>query len=904
MLDSREYRVERRVRVWWPAMATWADLSNLGGNGSTEPGFDFVKGVDWGETIDDPGPTATLTLLTNVESLSLSPFLSRSRLNRKNEAQPNEVAGEFAPLLTLAAEVLVETRMVADSQRTTPTFPVWDEVFRGFIDDIDPGPTTTVIQLRGIHARLQDEQIRYERVYAFAQGAEATKGLRVWEANTSYTVGELVSPTESKITVGKFYKVTSVGLAGKSGATEPAWPTAGSVTSGDVQFTVAGSTSTTAGTAVETVMQQIAADTLGASAPTLQVPTPSGWAIRFFLQSRDKALDAMRVLAAQRGWDLRPKFNTVAGRTLLTFYRPDRQNTASPAWVFGPNNYTRITRLKISIVGIRNRIRIYYSNRDNRDASGVPRRDHVEASDGPSIAKYGERYMEISEAATSHLDTQAEAQRMADAARDDLGEPDAEQEVALPYFGFAELGDLYQFSPNGRQYDDPQLLAVVAYRHSIADGKRSTLLTCRGKPAGAFKLWHRLSSYPGNGENGQQVQMNTPLGIILTIATMVGGACFTVSAAQAKGSTYSGAEVHVGKTANFTPDSATLKGSGDTTRVEVADLKPGGVYYARAVPYGESNGQRIRGTPTDAVAFTAGYVTPDAMQPQIAWGALPPNPDFEAHSDPDAPPDTWAFDGTWKTDATSDTSTSYSGTRSIAFLGSGDTSKRLKSQIFAVRGGEEYILTAFHRQSGLTNFALIAQIEWMGRDFSSVGVSTVNIGAAALQTNRWYQTVFRAAAPGGSGSTITGATAAYGRLSIGRLDPAAGTVWLDSVDLLRLPAPGAWQEVPVGNFRNGYYSYPATSDYEPAAGHFSTDGEMMMRGIIASPNGVTVPAFETVFYLPSGITPPKKKRIFACASSLANGTIMLEVMPSGQVISYVAVPQNTFISLEGIRYRP
>src|SRR5690606_16812904 len=120
----------------------------------------------------------------------------------------------------------------------------------------------------------------------------------------------------------------------------------------------------------------------------------------------------------------------------------------------------------------------------------------VVAEDPVSIARYGRRWMKIIEADDSPIDTEAEAQAMANAAVSDIAWPEAEQQIEALYFPAAEIGDLYRFRANGVHYDRDHDWAVASVRHFLALDRQRTTIRTRGKPAGMYRQWFRASSLP------------------------------------------------------------------------------------------------------------------------------------------------------------------------------------------------------------------------------------------------------------------------------------------------------------------------------------------------------------------------------------------------------------------------
>jgi len=254
----------------------------------------------------------------------------------------------------------------------------------------------------------------------------------------------------------------------------------------------------------ETVMQQILDDNVGGI--TLRTPESSAFAIRQYVQVKEPTLTALRTIALQKAWDARMKWTQSRRGFDLTFYKPDRAKSA-PDYTFGPDEYGQPTRLNMSRRAIRNAVSVPYTDSATGD------RLTVEETDAASITKYGRRWMQLAEAATSQIDTEAEARAMAQGALD-LAEPKAEMEIPVRYFAFAELGDLYRFKANSDHFDTDQDLAVVAIRHTLfgsnSEGEDQTIFVVRGKPAGAYEDWLERMAGPGIAASAPELGVTAP----------------------------------------------------------------------------------------------------------------------------------------------------------------------------------------------------------------------------------------------------------------------------------------------------------------------------------------------------------------------------------------------------------
>lgn len=242
-----------------------------------------------------------------------------------------------------------------------------------------------------------------------------------------------------------------------------------------------------AGSPVETEIQAVLTD--NGTGVTLYTPVSPSWNVKEFIVQKEPVLTAIKRLADQIGWELRFKWRAGTSQYELTLYAPDR--AASTALrTFGPDDYSNITNARIGRENVRNVLKLYYTDQNGDSQS-------VTVTSAASIAKYGRRYMEITEASTSNIDTNGEATTMANAIINDLKEPSMSHVVEMPFFWQVELGDLYAFTNNKETYDTTQKLAVYGYRHAGTRDSVRTTLTCQGQPSGGFRKWLHKGARPG-----------------------------------------------------------------------------------------------------------------------------------------------------------------------------------------------------------------------------------------------------------------------------------------------------------------------------------------------------------------------------------------------------------------------
>lgn len=378
------------------------------------------------------------------------------------------------------------------------------------------------------------------------------------------------------------------------------------------------------GTPVETVIQSIINDNILVNPPALSTPGgPPGWNLQPYLQqSGISVMEAIRNLALQIGWDLRGKW--IGSNYLLSLFTPP---SAVVQTTFSASEYLEISSLRLNGDDVRNFIEVAYVDSTSGQVQIAT------AVDNSSILKYGRRYMKITEAAASNIDTPAEAQAMADAALLALSSPGSEQAVETFLYWPVELGDYYGFPSNNVHFNSQQNAAVVAFRHELSATQVRTSLDLRGLPSGAYNEWIRLSEKEVPPDAGvvdnvpEILYVNSPVpvytaGVITgwrlvgTVDNETNAVIITISSSlsvQFTSPNYTTAVngpvteywVPIGGSKQFTAEFALLSGgSGVVTLVPATLFNPTDP-IPRGGTLGLSYTQRLQRTPTTSIATEA-----------------------------------------------------------------------------------------------------------------------------------------------------------------------------------------------------------------------------------------------------------------------------------------------------------
>ena len=317
------------------------------------------------------------------------------------------------------------------------------------------------------------------------------------------------------------------------------------------------------GSPVYTEMQKILNDNatnIGYSITLRNLMTSDIWYVKKWKQERVSVLEALQSLAEQIGWVVRYLWSPSDNEWRLTFYSPDRTKT-TPDFMFTNPMINEMNSLEIDIAGIRNVVQVVYY------PSGSKKPSTVVVSDQASIQKYGRRFMEIAEDKKSLINTQAEAERLANACLSDLKEPKAVVQAQICVFPFVELGDLYYFPPT--QYNSTALsLAVVNFEHRISEEESYTTLSLKGTPSSAYYNWHTISAITGLPT---KFEAQPSIKSILTAGNGV-KLYLGIEPPISDLPDFDHFEIHAWKLSNFTPNDSTLIGISHSLETDIVTL--------------------------------------------------------------------------------------------------------------------------------------------------------------------------------------------------------------------------------------------------------------------------------------------------------------------------------------------
>jgi len=812
-----------RLRVWVrDGGGTDRDLSTYAG--TLVPGLNLVTSGQVKDDIDANGQTATFTFKRNVDGINLSPLMEASPLNRGFNP-----ANSYAPLIDLHRHVKAEVALVP--MDVEPQSGDWINLFEGTIDTVKiaDGDGSITIECSDLSGDIRDTFIELERVYGYALGdglheASEPTGVFIWAPNVEYDSNDWVIPSEANQNTFA-YQNQNVG-SDTSLPNEPVWPT----TPGDdvvdgvlsnLDWVNCGTTLVTRTTAVETIIQQLLDDNLGAGAVTLNCPVSPGFLLRMFQQSRDGLLSVLENLVLLFGWDLRYRYRS--GSWQFTLQAVNRAPVA-PDYTFSDPPF-KWSAMDLKLEGIRTICDVWYSDPTDRDAAGNPKRKR-ERADVSGTSDLGKRWIELNEASLSPIDTSTEAFDLATNVVADLSQPKADAEAECAFFPFVEVQDFYRWPGDGLLHDQNFDAAVSGYVHELtADGKARTRIQVRGKPSSGYTKWHDRQAW---NYTPPQIHRAQSLGLDRTdvsVQPIPGGAQIqiippTIGQGNQKDAPPPEYEFHTDVSPGFTPDLSTLQATGRSTLSAPHLKRPGKTYYGQVIPIRHNAEKIVRGLPVKEFSFTAGQAQAGHLSADPDLTRLPLNGSFETQLDTLEPPDHWTESaGTWGTDVTlvTGSATAVTGDSYLSFADTA-TSKQVDSDLFIVEPYNLYSISAWV-QGNFLGDNNVCQIKWYDQNRNAIAGSEVTAGALGVPGGSWRHKRAAGFAP---------SNAHFGQVQIFQSAPGTAHGFLvDALEVRRLQLTG------LLTWGNSAPSAAAVTHYmTPGGGAGATDGnERVLRKI-------------------------------------------------------------------------
>jgi hypothetical protein len=588
-------------------------------------------------------------------------------------------------------------------------------------------------------------------------------------------------------------------------------------------------------------------------------------------------LEALRALAIQIGWDVRWKYDTAGAAWKLTLWQPTRTG-AAVSNTFTASQYSEISEARIDIADVRNVVKVIYWDRatTTRLALTLAATDLADTS----ITTYGRRFMEISEAATSNIDSSVEATTLATACLRDLMNPVLNLSVVLPFgYPWAEPGDYYTFQANSRIFSGDQSLSSQGVRHSTkSPGRLETSFQLQGAPSFKPHRWLSMETRAGKEKHTLQGFQETS-GIVATASSVVGGTKVTLSGGAtggggndkpARAQFPEQTDIHISTSAGFTASSSNLVATTQSRSVVLADLIPGTTYYMQHIVRARNGSQLVPGLPSTETSFVAGQAQALHLNAELDLTSLPLNGSFETWLASSVSPDHWTGDlSLARVSSSAGTSGRYH-----ADIATGGSPTTLYSAYFPVKASRRYRFSMWAKGDSGTH-SWLPKISWCTYDTNHESYSaTLTIPS---DTAAWTEFSLVEAAP---------SSARFGRVVIPSNGTSGDSILIDKIlvepwheDWIAPTYVNSWVDYAGGHFAGGYYKDSAT-------------GRVHLRGLIKTG---TVAA--NAFVLPAGYRPSATCR-FVCDTNGGGGVCTID--SSGNV--YVAAGSNVYFCLDQISF--
>lgn len=245
------------------------------------------------------------------------------------------------------------------------------------------------------------------------------------------------------------------------------------------------------GGAMEDVIQDIINDAYAdiglVTGPVLQLPFGSpGFTIQdpnsqgAAFAPDGSVLEAINQIAALIGYAIKWRYDLSTEKFELMLYDPTR-DFGGNLFTITQENIKGMAPINVSINDIRNAVRVIYF------PGGVA--TATTESDSDSELTYRRRFMAIDQAASSQIDTAAEAETLALSALNDLKDPQSSINLVIPYMYAVQENDLVIMEPDTKIFSTNQNLVLNTITHNISGGIGTTTLGCGRNPTIGTRRW-------------------------------------------------------------------------------------------------------------------------------------------------------------------------------------------------------------------------------------------------------------------------------------------------------------------------------------------------------------------------------------------------------------------------------
>lgn len=615
------------------------NLNDIGGMG-----IDLVTELNFGDNIDDAGPSADITLVTRYDFWNLAPLATSSPLaNLFSQRRRIKIEQAFVPVGTTRDGADPFYRLMFDGFALNPNF----DPKAGHLTVLGPQGSLTQAWVEPAPAASSNESATGDRVYGSAGGIALETNLQqliddhdparltVVPATGAEGVPNGISPAGG---AGTAIVIRVFGAADEHGKGRPH-----AVRAAD-SILISGTTNYNGVKTINTVTTSVltcvdvsssAAEQVGTVKmlpihsyrglyPTVWCPTSPGFAQFTFNEPPSKSVYAAgQAWTDEIGWHFRPRWDDTRKQFRFKLYDP-RVTVVNARGIQTSDAFYMPDSVNLKHDFQRTAGVVEYANGTNTDNKGEKTRYCVGYGD---LARNGDRYyFRVVNDSKSLVTTSAAAQTQLDILKNDLGVIDEDAVFNAPADPTWDIGDTldvfseFSFTP----FQMPALLgfevfpAIVGVRTTVGSGGRSvrtalTLIKLANGAVGAgaarrqFHLAFRIP--PIGAQFGVSLRSpNSPAAPTVTSPSIVFGATRMVGVTWAfpvgdQNRSFDIMEVHASTSTGFTPSSSTLKGAFRGTGGTIAHGIGVGVGGFVKIVATDSNGNRS--APSAQTGFTS-----------------------------------------------------------------------------------------------------------------------------------------------------------------------------------------------------------------------------------------------------------------------------------------------------------
>jgi hypothetical protein len=190
---------------------------------------------------------------------------------------------------------------------------------------------------------------------------------------------------------------------------------------------------------------------------SVNVPESTNFAINPYIPIKKSVLEATQELVNQIGWFLGYRFGNTLNTRELILYKPPIENETA-LYSFEDDEFLT-SNISSNDADVRNYVEIIY-----QDVNGDVKK--YAKQNNNSINKYRKRPMILGLNTTTNIDTEEEAEILAESALNQLKEPNNTANFVFPFLPQAQLFDMFRYIDR-KKMSDYALASIISLQHSL-----------------------------------------------------------------------------------------------------------------------------------------------------------------------------------------------------------------------------------------------------------------------------------------------------------------------------------------------------------------------------------------------------------------------------------------------------